>query len=105
MAQMLSDQYKSVFSTPKEDFSDFYLPTYDFDSLDDIEITEDWIRELGRVREMNCMSAPGPDGIPAFIYKDHIDQLVRPMTRLWRIWQVTGRECTCVDNYYFEKLG
>ena len=47
---MLSDQYKSVFSTPKEDFSDFHLPTYDFEELDDIEITEDGIREA--VREM-----------------------------------------------------
>ena len=45
MAQMLSDQYKSVFSTPKEDFSDFHLPAYDFEELDDIEITEDGIRE------------------------------------------------------------
>ena len=37
------------------------------------------------------MSAPGPDGIPAFLYKDHIDQLVRPMMRLWRISLDTGK--------------
>ena len=33
---------------------------------------------------MKSSSVPGPDGIPAYIYRDYIDQLAYPIMEIWR---------------------
>ena len=34
---------------------------------------------------MKASSAPGPDGIPAYIYKQYAEQLVYPIMKIWGI--------------------
>ena len=45
MAEILSTQYQSVFSTPRTDISNINMREYFFDHLMDIDITDDQIRE------------------------------------------------------------
>lgn len=40
---------------------------------------------LDAIKEMNANSAPGPDGIPAFFYRDYADILVKPIQKIWRM--------------------
>ena len=77
MAEILGRQFESVFSTPKVDFTDLILPSYDIEELCDIEITEEELRSA--IKSMSGSSAPGPDGIPAYLYKEHVDELIFPL--------------------------
>ena len=88
MADILSNQYQGVFSTPCVNTSAIQMKEYLFDHLLDIDITEEQIREA--VKSMNASSASGPDGIPAFLFKDYIDQLLYPILKIWRTSLDTG---------------
>ena len=68
MAEILSNQFESVFSVPKENLDDIQLPVYNIRGICDIELTEEKLKEA--VQAMKSNSAPGPDGITAFIHKD-----------------------------------
>ena len=68
MANILSDQYKSVFSKPKDDISTLQFLTANCTPLNDIDILDADIIEA--INDINSYSAPGPDGIPAAFYKD-----------------------------------
>ena len=49
MAEILGRQFESVFSTPKVDFTDLILPSYDIEELCDMEITEEELKYLRNV--------------------------------------------------------
>ena len=68
MTNLLQEQYKSVFNTPKEDYSfldnENILPG---SVIDDIQFFEnDFIAEID---SLATNSAAGPDGIPAIFLK------------------------------------
>ena len=88
MANILSDQYLSVFSIPRTDLSSLELKEYNIEMLNDIDISEEHMAEA--IKDMGSTSAPGPDGIPAFLFKTYTDQLVYPITKIWRISLDTG---------------
>ena len=70
MAEILNEQYSSIFSTPstdlkKEDLNDFFaIPEeQDLDEiLHTINFTKQGVQEV--LAEMSETSAPGPDGLP-----------------------------------------
>ena len=68
--------------------SDIKMKEHTFDSLTDIEIEEVQIREA--ISSISATSAPGPDGIPAFLYKEYADHLIYPILRIWRLSLDTG---------------
>ena len=75
MAKILGDQYLSVFSIPRADLTSLKLNEYDIAMLN--EISEEHMREA-----IKDTSAPGPDGIPAFLFKDYTNQLIYPITKI-----------------------
>ena len=89
MAEILSTQYQSVFSTPRTDLSNINMREYLFDHLMDIDITDNQIREA--VKSMSSSSSPGPDGIPALFYKEFIEELIYPIQKIWRTSLDTGK--------------
>ena len=88
MAEILSEQYSSVFSTPasQDDLSPFTL----FPEED--PATEQFINcitfndsELSEaMSELSANSAPGPDGFPAILLKKCRDALAPPLAAIWR---------------------
>ena len=83
MAEILSNQYKSVFSTPKEDIDEVKLTTFNCDNLNDIEITEDKIKEAAKKDEsIFCFrSRWHTSSLPKRIY---LNELAYPITKIWR---------------------
>lgn len=89
MANLLADQYSSVFSTPKSDLisADELFETSENDielehSLIDIDITREMM--IDAIDELSPISAAGPDGFPAILLKNCKEELVDPLMRLWR---------------------
>ena len=88
MANILQEQYKSVFSTPKEDYSfldnENVLPDT---IINDIQFSEnDFIEEIDT---LSTNSAAGPDGIPAIFLKHCKVSIAKPLNIFWR---------NCLDN-------
>ena len=77
MAQILSDQYKSVFSLPKEDYSKFKYTVHQVTPLTDIELHHDMF--YNAMKNIKPTSAPGPDGVPAFLYHHFAEELSKPV--------------------------
>ena len=80
MANIISQQYKSVFTTPK-DTPDKLLKPQNGNSLSEIKITGKDIKET--IDNMAITSASGPDGIKAIIYKEYADQLIYTIKKIW----------------------
>ena len=92
MAEILSNQYSSVFSTPQHmDISPHIL----FPDVDDAPqdicdiIFSDW--ELANaMQELSSNAAPGPDGFPAILLKRCSEALSPPLATIWRKSVSTG---------------
>ena len=65
MANTLNQQYKSVFTTPSEATDITLNISQNGNSLSEISITEEDIKEA--IDDISLTSAPGPDGITAGI--------------------------------------
>ena len=91
MANILSEQYRSVFSTPKDEqfLIDLDIPTQRCPSLDDIQIQNEDIKEA--IKDMNSYSAPGPEDLPPAFYKEYVDELATPIKMIWRKSLDTGK--------------
>ena len=89
MAQILNAQYKSVFTTPKEDTSQIKLKQYLHAPLSTIDITAEKI--LKAISQISSFSAPGPDGIPAQFYEDYALSLITPIKIIWEHSLRTGK--------------
>ena len=88
MAEILSKQYASVFSQPQPSTS-YNLPQVTPHTIEDIEITSEDIQEA--MESIKVSSAPGPDGIPAFLYQRFAAQLTHPVMTIWRLSLDTGK--------------
>jgi hypothetical protein len=82
MADILSSQYKSVFTTPKNTTPP--LPARNIAQvLNDIEILEE---DMGNaLKSISPWSAPGPDGVSAFFLRTYADAIAPALCLLWRM--------------------
>ena len=80
LANMLSNQYKSVFSTPANVHTSPLIRSED--SLEDFDFTEIDIREA--INEVGTYSAAGPDRFPAILLKNCKEALAHPLAMIWR---------------------
>ena len=92
MAEMLSDQYSSVFSTPYHDDPSPWLlfPDEEYTQSDicDIEFTDYEMAEA--MDELTTNAAPGPDGFPAILLKKCRNALAPPLAKIWRKSMLNG---------------
>ena len=80
IANILQDQYTSVFSVPSE--NDVTHPTICPNVLKDIDFDEkDFIEAIST---LSPNSAPGPDGFPAILLKNCKEELAKPLAIFWR---------------------
>ena len=89
MAQILSDQYKSVFSRPRPEDKGFTFAKRSIRDLDDIHLTDDKL--ISEMQSIKMSSAPGPDGVPAFLYRTFAKQLAFPLRLLWQASLDSGK--------------
>ena len=71
MADILSMQYRSVFSKPKTDLTNLKFKSISSPNMEDTELTKEDFQEV--LKNLDPSSAPGPDNIPAFFYKDYAE--------------------------------
>ena len=88
MAEILSDQYSSVFSSPKDPLKEAeqYYPDNDFNQdpyLADIPFTRKDIKDA--MNEIPLTASAGPDRIPAVLLKKCSEPLSQPLFILWRL--------------------
>ena len=76
MANILRQQNKSVFITPKGIPDVSLKPPQNGNSRSEISVTDKDIKEA--IDDMAITSAPGPDGITTTIYKKYADQFIDP---------------------------
>ena len=60
IADLLKNQYRSVFSTPRDSY-DYQNIDYKCDNMDDLFFTRENI--LKQINKLNNNSSPGPDGL------------------------------------------
>ena len=86
MAEILSDQYSSVFSQPrheKNDPQELFPDTLPHNrDISDVLFTEDELIEA--MNDVSSNSAAGPDGFPAMFLKQCSRSLARPLFMIWR---------------------
>ena len=87
IAEMLSEQYNSVFSSPHYDniSMDTLFPDYeiiDTPNLSTITFTDTELAEA--MNELTSNAAPGPEGFPALLLKRCSTALSPPLARIWR---------------------
>ena len=79
MANLLADQYSSVFSTPSTT-----PPPYINDAIETVSnITVSPEEVVDAIKELKPSSASGPDGFPAILLTKCCDQLAIPLSYLW----------------------
>ena len=92
MAEILSQQYSRVFSTPIHPMSKpeefFNRDGVQNDTISNIIFTEDDLIEA--MGEISHNSAAGPDGYPAILLKNCCKAISRPLYMIWRQSMNTG---------------
>ena len=90
MAEILSEQYSSVFSTPKGDDTPVVANTDEpnIPSLNRIHFRDSELAEA--INDLASNAAPGPDGFPAILLKKCSSALSPPLARIWRTSLETG---------------
>ena len=92
MAEILSDQYSSVFSQPrheKNDPKELFPDTLPHNrDISDVLFTEDELIEA--MNDVSSNSAAGPDGFPAMFLKQCSRSLAHPLFMIWRHSLNTG---------------
>ena len=86
MAELLSEQYSSVFSTPLHDS----IPVYSLfpntseaeHGIYDIVFSDTELADA--MNELSSNAAPGPDGFPAILLKRCRHALSSPLSQIWR---------------------
>ena len=86
MAEMLSDQYSSVFTEPRRKMPspDEIFSRYEEAEicLDNIDFTEDDVQKA--ISELSITSAAGPDRYPAILLKNCKSSMAKPLYLIWR---------------------
>ena len=91
MAEMLSTQYSSVFSTPGNDNISphtIFPETDDPGGIGDIIFDDDELADA--MQELKSNAAPGPDGFPSILLKRCSEALSPPLATIWRKSLSTG---------------
>ena len=88
MAKILSDQYKSVFSKPKDSYENVVLRERNAPTIEDLVLDKGMFIEA--MKSMKPWSAPGPDGVPAFLYYKYAEELAEPLMIIWKHSLETG---------------
>ena len=81
MAEILVDQYSSVFSTPSSDPPNIINSNNSDRILSDVVITAEEME--ASINELRPSAAAGPDGFPAILLKKCKQVLAGPLTLLW----------------------
>ena len=82
MAKILSDQYKGVFSKPRDNYNDIKFTRKTILSLAEIDLSKNKFVEA--MKSMKTTSAPGPDGVPAYLYIKFAEELATPIRLIWK---------------------
>ena len=86
MAELLSEQYSSVFSTPLYDnlhISSLFPDTNDSDNyMHNIAFSDTELADA--MYELSSNAAPGPDGFPSILLKRCRHALSVPLAKIWR---------------------
>ena len=93
MAEILSEQYKKVFSTPIDPSTIVNNNPAQTPSISDITFSESDIESA--IDELRITSASGPDGFPAALLKNCKQSLAVPLTIFWR---------KCLDTSHIPSL-
>ena len=80
MVNVLSQQYKLVFTIPKDIPDVSSEPPQNRNSISKITITDKDIKEA--IDDITITSAPGPDGITTSIYKEYAVQIIYPIKKI-----------------------
>ena len=92
MAEMLSNQYSSVFSTPRNhdlSWQAIFEETEPSEpGIQDIHYTDNELENA--MGELSANAAPGPDGFPAVLLKRCRGALAPPLATIWRNSVSTG---------------
>ena len=88
MTEILNNQYVGTFSKPLEDYNDISFTHAACPELFDINFTYEDIIEA--VKTLRVSSAPGLDGLSAFLLREYINVLVVPLHYIWRTSLDTG---------------
>ena len=83
IAEILVNQYKSVFQTPVQNPTQVNFETRNCAPLCDITITRDEVAAASK--EISLNSAPGPDAIPPVVYNRFAEELAEPIAKIWRL--------------------
>ena len=89
MASILSQQYKSIFTTLKDIPDASLKPPQNESSLSEIIITNKDIKEA--MDDMTITLAPGSDRITASICKEYANQLMYPIKKIWQASLESGK--------------
>ena len=82
-AEMLKEQFDSVFSSPNNANEDpSPPPQIPLATLSDIEITEENI--AAQIKELRSKAAAGPDDIPAVLLKNCVNSVKGPLCKFWK---------------------
>lgn len=82
MAEILNQQYQSVFTTPRQLPQDTASQLENAQLLTDITIRKEDI--ISAIKSIHSSSAPGPDGITPQLLKDYVNELAEPLEALGR---------------------
>ena len=83
MADILQDQYQSVFSIPTQTtFDPDYMEIVPNANLSDVEFNKNDFIEA--IKSIDSNSAAGPDGFPAILLKKCSENISEPLCKLWR---------------------
>ena len=82
MAIILTHQCKSFLTASKDIPSKPLKPPENGNSLSEITITEEDIKEA--IDNMTVTSVPAPYGITTSIYKEYADKLIYPIKKMWQ---------------------
>ena len=82
MARILSDQYKNVFSTPRDSYDQIFFEKKTIASLSDITLTK--VKFVVAMQSIKYSSAPGPDGAPTFLFRKYAEALALPVMLMWQ---------------------
>ena len=82
MAQILSKQYQSTFQISTS-VNNVLPVNEEIIPLNDFQFTKlDFVTAM---KEIKPDSSPGPDDIPAYIYRNFAEQLAQPIMSIWRL--------------------
>ena len=92
MAEMLSDQYSSVFSVPQDKniSSQALFPDGDYTHQGIADIIFNDCELADAMQELSANAAPGPDGFPAILLKRCCEALSPPLAKIRRKSVSTG---------------